>query len=121
MSGPGSATARMPYRRCARQWTIFSGQANSCTAYGHAVLVDALLESGAEADLAEAEAAVDRVAAIPGDDGWVARDVWLLRLRALLARAHGDKTAYRDYRDRYRVMATKLGFEGHMAWAEAMP
>ena len=41
--------------------------------------------------------------------------------RALLARAHGDETAYRDYRDRYRAMARSLGFEGHMKWAEAMP
>ena len=49
------------------------------------------------------------------------RDVWLLRMRALLARAHGDDTSYRDYRDRYRAMATSLGFEGHMKWAEAMP
>jgi adenylate cyclase len=45
----------------------------------------------------------------------------LLRLRALLARAKGDDTAYRDYRDRYRAMAESLGFEGHMKWAEAMP
>jgi hypothetical protein len=33
----------------------------------------------------------------------------------------GDETSYRDYRDRYRAMATSLGFEGHIAWAEAMP
>jgi hypothetical protein len=52
---------------------------------------------------------------------WVISDVWLLWLRALLARAHGDDIAYRDYRDRYHEMATSLGFEGHMAWAEAMP
>ena len=49
------------------------------------------------------------------------REVWLLRLRAVLARAHGDDTAYRDYRDRYRDTARKLDFEGHIAWAEAMP
>jgi adenylate cyclase len=49
------------------------------------------------------------------------RDIWLRQLRALLARAHGDDTAYRDYRDRYRAMATELGFEGHIAMAEAMP
>ena len=42
-------------------------------------------------------------------------------MRALLAHARGDDTAYRDYRDRYRAMATSLGFEGHMAMAEAMP
>ena len=34
---------------------------------------------------------------------------------------YGLKAAYRDYRDRYREMATSLGFEGHMQWAEAMP
>ena len=49
------------------------------------------------------------------------REIMLLRLRTLLARANGDETAYRDYRDRYRDMATTLGFEGHIAWAEAMP
>jgi hypothetical protein len=51
----------------------------------------------------------------------VARDIWLLRLRALLARAIGDDPTYRDFRDRCRTMATSLGFEGHMEWAEAMP
>ena len=75
----------------------------------------------AESDVAEADAAIDRLAAAPADEGLVIRDIWLLRLRALLARAHGDDTAYRDYRDRYRAMATSLGFEGHMKWAEAMP
>ena len=49
------------------------------------------------------------------------REIWLLRLRALLARAHGDATAYAHLRDRYRDMARTLGFEGHIAWAEAMP
>jgi adenylate cyclase len=43
-----------------------------------------------------------------------------LRLRALLARARGDDIAYRYYRNRYRAMATSLGFEGHMQWAEAI-
>ena len=48
------------------------------------------------------------------------RDIWLLRLQALLARAHGDDARYREYRDRYRDRARTLGFEGHIAWAEAM-
>jgi hypothetical protein len=85
------------------------------------VLVETLLDRGAESDVVEAEAAIERLGAAPADDGLVIREVWLLRLRALLARAHGDDTAYRDYRDRYRDMARTLGFEGHMAWAEAMP
>jgi adenylate cyclase len=45
----------------------------------------------------------------------------ILRLQALLARAHGDAAAYAELRDRYRAMATTLGLKGHIAWAEAMP
>jgi hypothetical protein len=85
------------------------------------VLVEILLEPGAYGGVAEAETAIDRLAAAPADDGLVIREIWLLRLRALLARARGDEDAYRDYRDRYRAMAASLGFEGHMKWAEAMP
>ena len=85
------------------------------------VLVETLLERGAEGDLAEAQEAIDRLANLPADEGSAVREITLLRLRVLLARARGDDAAYRDYRDRYRAMATSLGFEGHMAWAEAMP
>jgi class 3 adenylate cyclase len=85
------------------------------------VLVETLLDRGDESDVAEAEAAIERLAEAPAEDGLVIREIWLLRLRALLARAHSDETAYRDYRDRYRDMAKTLGFEGHIAWAEAMP
>jgi hypothetical protein len=48
------------------------------------------------------------------------RDIWLLRLRALMARAHGDAVAYAQLRDRYHDMAGTLGFEGRIARAEAM-
>ena len=58
------------------------------------VLVETLLDRGADGDVAEAEAAIERLAAAPADDGLVIRDIWLLRLRALLARAHGDDAAY---------------------------
>ena len=85
------------------------------------VLVEALLDRGEAADLAEAEAAIERLATAPADDGLVMLDVWLLRLRALLARARGDDAAYCDLRDGYRDMAKTLNFEGHIAWAEAMP
>jgi class 3 adenylate cyclase len=85
------------------------------------VLVETLLDHGSESDVAEAEAAIERLAAAPTDEGLVLRDIWLLRLRALLARAHGDEAAYRDYRNRYQDMAKTLGFEGHMNWAGAMP
>jgi hypothetical protein len=55
------------------------------------------------------------------DDRLGMRDIWLLRMRALLARAHGDAEAYVGFRDRYRDMAKAFGFEGHIEWAEAMP
>jgi class 3 adenylate cyclase len=89
--------------------------------WGTAILVETLLDRGTEGGVAEAEAAIERLAAAPTDDGLAIREVWLLRLRALLARARDEETGYRDYRDRYRDMATSLGFEGHMKWAEAMP
>ena len=85
------------------------------------VLVETLLDRGADGDMAEAEAAIERLAAAPADEGLVIREIWLLRLRALLARAHGDAAAYTDLRDRYRDIAKTLGFDGHIAWAEAMP
>jgi hypothetical protein len=85
------------------------------------VLVETLLDRGGDDDVAEAEAAIEQLAAAPADDRLAIRDIWLLRLRALLAQAHGDEAAYRDYRDRYRDMARTLGFEGHIAWAEEMP
>jgi hypothetical protein len=85
------------------------------------VLVETLLDRPADGDVVEAEAAIERLAAASADEGLVIRDIWLVRLRTLLARAHGDDTAYRDGRDRYRDMAKTLGFEGHIEWAEAMP
>jgi len=85
------------------------------------VLVETLLERGADGDVVDAEAAIARLAAAQGDAGSVTPDIWLLRMGALLAQALGDETSYHDYRDRYRAMARSLGFAGHMKWAEAMP
>ena len=85
------------------------------------VLVEALLQRGTSADLKEARAAIDRLAAEPTDPGFILFEVPLLRLQALLARAHGDAATYAQFRDRYRDMAKTLGFEGHIALAEAMP
>ncbi|OBI97073.1 cyclase [Mycobacterium alsense] len=85
-----------------------------------ASLVQALLRRGGRTDLAEARAAIDRLAAVPTEPGFVVNDIWLLRMRAWEAQARGDDAAYRDYGDRYREMANSLGFEGHMAWAREM-
>jgi AAA ATPase domain len=93
------------------------GVGDSCTA----ALVETLLERGAEGDLAEAQEAIDRLANLGADHGSAMREITLLRLRALQARARGDDVAYRDLVSRYRAMAESLGFEGHLAMAEAMP
>jgi class 3 adenylate cyclase len=85
------------------------------------VLVETLLDRCADGDVVEAEAAIERLAEAPGDEGLVVRDIWLLRLGVLLARARGEGARYREYRDRYRDMARTLGFEGHATWAEEMP
>jgi adenylate cyclase len=88
---------------------------------GTAILVELLLARGRNDDLTEAEAALDRLTGILVGQHWACRDVTVLRLRALLAQAGGDEATYRDFRDSYRDMANDLGFEGHMAWAAAMP
>jgi adenylate cyclase len=85
------------------------------------VLVEALLRRCADTDLQDAQAAIDRLTAVPTEPGYITHDFWPLRLRALLARVQGDDAKYRDYRDRYRAMETSLGFERHIKWAEAMP
>jgi adenylate cyclase len=82
--------------------------------------VEIVLRRGEPADVAAAQAAIDRLAAVPTEPGVVINEIALLRLRALLARAQGDEAAYRDLVDRYRAMAHEIGFEGHIAMAEAM-
>ena len=88
--------------------------------WGTGLLVETLLERGTEGDLAEAQKAIDGLAVLWVDDGSAMREITLLRLRALLTRVRGDNVAHRDLVSRYRAMAESLGFEGHIAWAEAM-
>ena len=71
--------------------------------------METLLERGAEGDLAEAQEAIDRLANLPADDGSAMREITLLRLRALLARARGDDAAYRG-------LAGSLSRDGEIAW-----
>ena len=84
------------------------------------ILVEALLLRLADGDVDEAAAAIKSLATIPTDPGYVIFELPLLRSRALLARARGDETGYREYADRYRARANGVGFVGHMALAEAM-
>jgi len=82
-------------------------------------LVEALLRRGTDRDIQEAQS-VDRLRTVEIEPGIVLYDIWTLKLRTLIAQAKGDDVTYRQLRDRYRKMAADLGFEGHMAWAEAM-
>jgi hypothetical protein len=97
-----------------------SGNFVNCDA-GIRFFVELLLQRGTPDDRAEAEAAVDRLSGINVSHPWAIRDVTMLRLRALLAQSDGDDAAYRDFRDRYRAMANRFGYQGHMALAAAMP
>ena len=120
MARRGDRDDAIPLMRAALDHLFREGQLLVWGTPATGVLVQTLLDRAADGDVAEAEAAIERLAAAPADPGLVIRDIWLLRLRALLARAHGDDAGYRDYRDRYRDMAKMLDFEGHIAWAEAM-
>jgi hypothetical protein len=111
-----------PHRLCAPPSTICSARDSWSGAFQRPVFWwRTLLERGTEADAAEAEAAIERLAAAPADDDLVMRDIWLSRSRAMLAKARGDVAEYARLRDSYRDLATSLGFEGHIDWAEAMP
>jgi hypothetical protein len=117
----GDLDEAIPLMRAATDHLVREGQLLAWGTPATGVLAQTLLDRGADGDVAEAEAAIERLAVAPADEDRVIRDIWLLRLRARLARAHGDAATYAELRDRYRDMATTLGLEGHIAWAEAMP
>ncbi|HSS23384.1 MAG TPA: adenylate/guanylate cyclase domain-containing protein, partial [Mycobacterium sp.] len=101
-AGRGDRDDAIPLIRAAVEHLVRQGRLLEWVIPGTGVLVETLLEGGTESDVVEAEAAIERLAAAPTDEGVVMRDIWLLRLRALLARAHDDAAAYADFRDRYR-------------------
>lgn len=120
MARSGDRDQAIPLMRAAVDHLMLGGQGLSWGVVTTGALVDALLDRGTERDVAEAEAAIERLATEPADGELAMREVWLQRMRALVARAQGDLGAYTQFRDRYRALARTLGFEGHIAWAEAM-
>ncbi|MDT5357376.1 MAG: hypothetical protein QOJ56_5908 [Mycobacterium sp.] len=120
-SRQGDRNDAIPLMRSAVDYVFRGGQLLLWSVSATGLLVETLLDRGADGDVAEAEAAIERLAAARAEEGLAIREIWLLGLRALLARAHGDAEVYNQLRDRYHDMATSLGFEGHIAWAEAMP
>ncbi|HUO39252.1 MAG TPA: adenylate/guanylate cyclase domain-containing protein [Mycobacterium sp.] len=83
------------------------------------VLVELLLRRGSEGDQREAQAAIDRLAAVPTDPGFVLHELPLLRCRALLARARGDETSCRNLMERHRATAATAGFDALITTADA--
>ncbi len=117
----GDHDAALPLLRAAVDHQFRGGQVLQWCVPATGVLAQTLLDRGDQDDIAEAEAAIERLAAAPANSGLAISDSWLLWLQALLARARGDDAAYARLRDQYREMAKTLDFEGHIAWAEAMP
>jgi hypothetical protein len=79
------------------------------------VLVKLLIRRGSSGDRDEAQAAVDRLAAVPTDPGFVLQELPLLRARALLARARGNEGGYRSLMDQHREKAVAAGFDALIA------
>jgi len=96
----GDRDEALPLLRAAADHLFRDGKLLAWGLPATGVLVETLLDRASESDVAEADAAITRLAAAPPDEELVIRGVWLLRLHALLAHAKGDDTAYRDFRDR---------------------
>ena len=100
---------------------LFSSRHYGYCPGGTSILVETLLDADTSDDLSEAETAVERLAA-SGDE----HRRFVLRHHGAAAEDAVGQGARRRCRlprlsERYRAMATSLGFEGHMEWAEAMP
>ena len=83
------------------------------------VLVQLLIRRGSVGDQHEAHTAVDRLAAVPTDPGFVLHELPLLRSRALLAHARGDESSYRNFLEQHRAKAAAAGFDALITNADA--
>lgn len=113
----GDTDGAIPAMRAAVEQLSREGQLLSWGLPATGVLVETMLDGGG--DSAEARAAVQRVATAAGVGRVGLCDIWLLRMQTLLARAAGDP-ASRRLLERYREMAKRLAFQGHLDWAESM-
>ena len=81
-------------------------------------MVELLIARG---ELEQAESGIERIRAFPLDAAPVARDLTVLHLTALLARARGDEATHREMTERHRAIANQLGFDGDMGAAAVLP
>ena len=116
----GDLDGAIPLMRAAVDHLFRDGRAPGWSTPLTGVLVETLLDRATADDLAEAEAAAERLATAGAND-MALREVLLLRLRALIARARGEGETYAELRDRYRHSAELQGYEGHIEWALKMP
>ena len=77
----GDRDEAIPLMRAAVDQMVRQGQLLQWGISATGVLVETLLDRGADGDVAEAEAAITRLADAPADDGPAIREIWLLRLR----------------------------------------
>jgi class 3 adenylate cyclase len=120
MARRGDIDGAIPLMRAALDDLVREGQVLAWGIPATGIFVDTLLARGGDADLVEAEAAMERLAQAPTEAGLASRDIWLVRLRALLSRARGDTATYAQLRDSYCEMAKLLDFQGHINWVEEM-
>ncbi|OBF05144.1 hypothetical protein [Mycobacterium sp. 852002-10029_SCH5224772] len=71
----GDPDEAMALMRAAVDHLVREGQLLACGTPATGVLVETLLDRGPQGDLAEAEAAIERLAAAPADEGLVIRDI----------------------------------------------
>ncbi|HTZ15594.1 MAG TPA: adenylate/guanylate cyclase domain-containing protein [Mycobacterium sp.] len=83
------------------------------------VLVQLLAKRGSVDDQSEAQAAIDQLAAVPTDPGFVLHELPLLRSRALLAHVRGDESSYRNFLEQHRAKAAAAGFDALIANGDA--
>jgi hypothetical protein len=82
------------------------------------VLVQLLIRRGSVDDQHEAQAAMDRLAAMPTDPGFVLHELPLLRSQALLALARGDENGHRNFSEQHRATAAAAGYDAVTAVAD---
>jgi adenylate cyclase len=83
------------------------------------VLVQLLVKRGSFGDQQNAQAAIDRLAAVPTDPGFMLHELALLRSRALLSHARGDENSYRNFLEQHRAKASAAGFDALIATSDA--
>ena len=115
MNRVGDHDAAVALSRNVLQQLLRTGE-NVNPGWATTVLVESLLQRGREADLEEAQSLVARLAAMPTDPHYAYRDVPLLRLNALLARARGDVSGYRNLTRQYRAKLWPAALTGMSAW-----